>query len=264
MGFMRIAIYVVAVGIILFSHRGQAEDLTELQIRQEVLLSLEQVCQKPKDAGKYWDIKESGAGSAKIGIKKLLGLGVEGEIELNQKEWEGIKSSVEDFTDYRKCVQNMTPYMLPKIESLKPQNKSNEQPTRTLGGVKWERTISDVSMTLNKCSRLSNTVACDLTLLSEKRDTEFSLEGRTYLFDQHGQRSRISRAKIANFEKSLSKNYMSSLKADLIQGIPTAVRLEFDGVSTDAEYVSKLLCKVRISRHNAEYSYKGMIIQIDN
>lgn len=229
-----------------------ATDRTEIesQIIEVIFWSTRAICHNPKDAGKYLDIEVDGSGFVKISIRKLLrDFGVRWEFELNQEEWEGVISSI---SDYRACVHELLSYMAPDIGSIRYEIDSV-----------WKEAV-DVNMTLRKCSRVNDSIACDLTLLSEKNNVEFYLEGRSYFYDQSGRRYRISHAKTGNLEKNLSQEYMSFLKVDLIPGVLTALRIEFEGVSTNVEYIMRLHCNVRISKFNFNYNFRNIPIQIND
>ncbi len=262
---MRNCIFILAIVISLsISSNSYA---TDLSLEDEITRIARARCASELKIGQDYETNVLANGNVEFMLLGEKGGALDGTFIYSKREWEEQQKVLAEHQEKRD--RDHTSCVTGQVESLRGtyvghtkdvENKPEKSSTRALGGVKWEKTISDVSMTLKKCSKIGNGVACDLTLISEKSDIEFYLAGRSYLWDQSGDRYRISHAKIANLEKSLSQNYMSSLRVDLIQGVLTAVRLEFDGVSTDAEYVSKLLCKVKISKHNSEYSFKNMKI----
>lgn len=122
--------------------------------------NLMKVCDKPENAGSYWDINVKGDGEAAVKLK-LAKLGLTGEAEFSKGEWEGIQRTVEDNKDYRDCVKSLTPIFISKFIPLIQKPESKPKKMRVLGGVKWQESGQGVKVTLIDCSRQSTSVTCE-------------------------------------------------------------------------------------------------------
>lgn len=83
------------------------------------------VCDKPQQMGRYWDVRVKGDGNAAIKLK-LVELGVTGEVDFSEGEWEGIKRTIEDNKNYRECVTMLSPIFIKKFGVISDVKVKNE------------------------------------------------------------------------------------------------------------------------------------------
>lgn len=82
------------------------------------------VCLNPGDAGKFWEVKATGSGQAKLLVlKKLVDAGIDAKLEFTSGEYEGVQRVLAEQQDkenanYRDCVRDLTPRFLDKLPDL--------------------------------------------------------------------------------------------------------------------------------------------------
>ncbi len=220
------------------------------------------VCDKPAEAGSYWDIRVKGDGEAGIRLK-LAKLGLTGEAEFSKGEWEGVRSTVENSKSYRDCVTKLSPIF---IEKFIPLIKDEEVPNPTskiLGGIKWQEFGLGVNITLEKCSKQSSTVTCFLTANSQDSDITFYIYGTSAIYDQNGSKYASNYASLANFKWALKSTH-SYLGGELVRGVDTPLSIRFTDVEENVESISKvsITSRVRGDGVNDEHIFEFRNVKI--
>ncbi len=225
---------------------------------QTISKSVSDVCKRPSEAGKYWDIKLKGDGSAKIGLL-FKGFKAAGDVEFSKGEWEGVKSSVEDTADYRECVELILPVFVdkftPAVEQATAVDRKNA--SRDLGGLKWVDFVSGIELVLDSCIIKADTVSCDMNATAIDQDLDIEIYGTSSVYDQNGNKMSISYARVASFNDDMASS-TSELSAELVQGVKTPMTARFDNAAKDAATISKASISVGIrpdgSSDSHEYS----------
>ena len=190
------------------------------------------VCDKPENAGSYWDVQVKGDGEAAIKLK-LAKLGVTGEAAFSKGEWEGIQRTVEDNKDYRDCVKSLSPLFLEKFIPVIQTPEVTYSEKRILGGVKWQEFGQGVKVTLQSCSRQSNSVICEFNANAVDDDVAMHIYGSSAIYDQNGNKYIANYASISNFKSSFKRS-TSRLEGELIKGVDTKIKIRFSSVDSNA------------------------------
>jgi hypothetical protein len=106
-------------------------------LSDKIIQNIKDVCLKPSDKGKYWDIGLKAGGETNLKLK-FLGK-ASAEASFNKGEWDGIQKvlpsqQAADNASYRDCVNKLTPLFLNKFvpnnssaKITKSRNKKKEQ-----------------------------------------------------------------------------------------------------------------------------------------
>jgi hypothetical protein len=105
----------------------------------KVVDSVKSVCLAPSERGKYWEVQGTGKAEAKVNIKVLSKLGVEGTATFSEGEWEGVQrvlreKQADENARYRTCVEKLTPLFLDKFV---PRSSRLVDPTPLLAELQW-------------------------------------------------------------------------------------------------------------------------------
>lgn len=114
------------------SHLANAE---KSSLSDKITQNIKDVCLKPSDKGKYWDIGLKAGGETNVKLK-FLGK-ASAAASFNQGQWEGVQKVLQnqqahDNASYRDCVKKLTPLFLNKFVPSKPSariinnNKTND------------------------------------------------------------------------------------------------------------------------------------------
>jgi len=252
-----------AVGFIVFALSGSAG--ADQSIINGITDNVMKVCDKPEDAGKYWDMKIKGNGEAELKLK-LADLGLTGEAEFSKGEWEGIRTTVENNRDYRDCVKTLAPLFLEKFTPiLEAKDENQDANTRVLGGVRWVEFGLGLEMTLESCIRESNSVSCIFNANAVDYDLNSRIYGSSAIYDQSGRKYTSDFVSIANFHGALKKSN-SYLEGELIRKVNTRVELRFSDVDNTAKTISKAMIKTYIKGKglsgNHEFDFRNIKIRI--
>lgn len=211
----------------------------EENIIEIITNNIVKVCNKPDEAGSYWDIRVKGGGEAAIKLK-LAKLGITGEAEFSKGEWDGIKSTVEDSKNYRDCVKSLSPTFIEKFTPL-IQTKQNTKPQpKILGGIKWQEFGLGLDMTLNSCKKQGSTVTCKFSVKANDTDVTFYIYGSSAIYDQNGNKYDSNYVSVANFKAAL-KNSRAAVTSELVRGVDSNITIRFTDVHEDALTISKAM-----------------------
>ncbi len=228
-----------------------AEEINASSITDNLI----KVCDKPENAGSYWDINVKGDGEASVKLK-LAKLGLTGEAEFSKGEWEGIQRTVEDNKNYRDCVKTLTPVFLSKFIPLIQKPESKPEKMRVLGGVKWQESGQGVQVTLTGCSKQSSSVTCQFIATSLNSDVSMNLYSSSAIYDQNGNKYTVNSIAMANFKKTfkLGPSYGETLDGELIKGVDTKISVNFNEIDSGAVMVSKAMLNstIKDARSNSE------------
>ena len=228
----------------VFANEGLMKRITENIVR---------VCDKPEDAGKYWDMKVKGNGEAEI--KLILGeIGLTGGAEFSKGEWQGIRTTIENNRDYRDCVKQLTPIFLEKFISVTTNKTNSESRPRILGGVRWLEYGLGLEMTLDSCVKKSSSVSCVFYANANDYDLELYVYGSSAIYNQDGHKFNSNFVSIANFSSALKKA-SSKLIGELVKKVKTKVTIRFPDVGEDSRSISKATVKAYIKGKGASDYY---------
>ena len=234
-------------------------------LMERITSNVERVCDKPENAGEYWDVKVKGGGDASVRLK-LANLGVTGEVEFQKGEWEGVKKTVEDSKSYRECTQLLAPIFIEKFTIDVPTENKNSKSKRTLGGIQWQVFGGGVSFTLESCDKKSTSVNCTFTAEATDNDVAIEIEGGSAIYDQNGNKFMSSYASISNFTGSL-KRRSDEVKGELIRGVKTKVTIRFSNIKDDSESISKAMVVALVigpsSNTRQNFDFRDVDIKID-
>ena len=221
---------------------------TSISIAQEssktISDSVSSVCQKPNDAGSYWDVKVKGDGSASVKLI-LAKLGITGDAEFSQGEWDGIRASIEDSADYRDCVKYSLPFFIEKFTPILEYPTEQKSNKRTLGGLKWQAFNGGVELVLESCGLNADTVSCSFTAEAVDKDLEIEIEGKSSVYDQLGNKILIGYVSVANFRGEISAERFD-VDAELIRGVKTPIVARFVNATEGAKSISKAYIEMSI------------------
>ncbi|THB72822.1 MAG: hypothetical protein D6B28_04865 [Gammaproteobacteria bacterium] len=218
----------------------------------QITENIMKVCDKPENAGSYWDIKVSSDGEADIKLK-LADIGVTGEAAFSKVEWDGIQKTVEDNKDYRECVKDLAPIFVKKFGPKIPKPQTVQEKTRrVLGGVKWQELGAGLKVTLSSCYRQSSSVVCEFIANSMESDSSLNIFDSSAVYDQKGHKYTPSQITVANFKKTFSKSYTEDLYGELVKGVDTLVKAKFSNVNEDAVLVSKAMLVTKITQDGSK------------
>lgn len=239
-----------------------APTIAEKSVLDRITDNIIKVCDKPENAGKYWDIKVRGNGKAELKLK-LAELGITGGAEFSKGEWQGVKSTVENNVNYRDCVKELTPIFVEKFTPiLNVKNKKKLEP-KILGGVKWMEFGLGIEMTLDKCKRHSTSVFCTFFANATNDDASLKIYGGSAIYDQNGHKFLSNFTTIANFKSALKKEN-SYLTGEIVKGVDTEVTIRFPEVSENSTIISKAMIKTYIKSKgiNEYYNFEFRDIKI--
>nr|VFJ91346.1 MAG: hypothetical protein BECKLFY1418A_GA0070994_101526 [Candidatus Kentron sp. LFY] len=114
--------------------------------------SITDICDKPDNAGNYWEAKVKGDVTG-VKLLKLVDVGFEGEVDFSKGEWNGIQRTIEDTNDYRACARELAPLFIEKFKPIMEQQKQQKPPDRILGGIKYQRFGMGIDMTVEFCEK---------------------------------------------------------------------------------------------------------------
>nr|VFK28114.1 MAG: hypothetical protein BECKMB1821G_GA0114241_103313 [Candidatus Kentron sp. MB]VFK32921.1 MAG: hypothetical protein BECKMB1821I_GA0114274_103812 [Candidatus Kentron sp. MB] len=217
--------------------------------------SITKVCDKPENAGSYWDIRVKSDGDAAIKFKSV-DLDAVGEVDFSKVEWDGIRKTIEDSKDYRACARELTPLFIERFKPVIEEQKTKKSSKRTLGGVKLQQFGAGVSVTLDACEKKAGAVTCHFTTRAGDADAEFIIYDGSAMYDQAGHKFNSNYASIANFHGALG-----SITGELIKGLDTKVSIRFGNVRPEAVAVSKVMI---ISKVEMNGSYKWVTFEFRN
>lgn len=248
------------------SVQSMADDPGEAKTTMDLITdNIVKVCDKPENAGSYWDIKVKGGGEAAIKLK-LAKLGLTGEAEFSKGEWDGVQKTVEDSKSYRECVRALSPMFLEKFLPLISQEKKSVKKKRSLGGVKWQEFGMGVNLTLDRCIKKASAVSCEFTANAIDDDVLLYIFGSSAIYDQRGNKYMSQYAAIANSRSSL-KNSRASMSGDLVRTVDTPVVVRFNDVDDSAESVSKVMMNTSINNTNSgsrhTFAFRGVKIGLE-
>lgn len=238
----------LVVSVAVLSSSVFANESTMKNITDNIM----KVCDKPEDAGKYWDMKVKGNGAAELKLK-LAEFGVTGGAEFTKGEWQGVRSTVENNKNYRDCVKQLTPIFLEKFTPVIDVVKEPQPKPRILGGVKWLEFGLGLEMTLDSCRRQASSVSCVFIVNAKDNDSQLYVYGSSAIYGGNGNKYNSNFVSIANF-KSVLKNHRAHLIGELIKHVDTKVTIRFPDVSQDAKIISKAMVKTHVkSKGIADY-----------
>lgn len=227
------------------------------------------VCDKPENAGNYWDIRVKGNGEAEIKLK-LAGIGVTGEAAFSKAEWDDIQKTVEDNKDYRDCVKALSPIFIKKFSSLISEKVTDEAPKRRiLGGIKWQELGGGLKVTLSSCHRQPGSVICKFVVNSMESDSSIDLSENSAIYDQSGNKYVPSKMTVDNLQTAFRDIYFNeTVHAELVKGIDTTVKLTFNSVGKESTMISKakLIATIkqrRASKENHTFTFRDINIALD-
>ncbi len=227
------------------------------------------VCDKPENAGNYWDIRVKGNGEAEIKLK-LAGIGVTGEAAFSKSEWDDIQRTVEDNKDYRDCVKALSPIFIKKFSALISEKVTDEAPKRRiLGGIKWQESGGGLKVTLSSCHRQSSSVICEFSADPTESDLSIDLSENSAIYDQSGNKFVPSEITVANLKTAFRDHYFNeTVHAELVRGIDITVKLKFNNVSKEFTMISKAILiatikQKRASKENHTFTFRDINIALD-
>ncbi len=231
--------------------------------------NLEQVCDKPENAGNYWDIKVKGNGSAEIRLK-LADIGMTGEATFSKAEWLDVQKTVEDSHDYRRCVKALSPLFIEKFSALVAEKFTVRKPKkRTLGGIKWQESGGGLKVTLSSCHRQSSAIICEFSASATESDLSIDLSENSAIYDQSGNKFVPSEITVANLKTAFRDHYFNeTVHAELARGMDITVKLKFNDVSKEFTMISKAMLiatikQKRASKENHTFTFRGINIVLD-
>ncbi|VAX04715.1 hypothetical protein MNBD_GAMMA20-877 [hydrothermal vent metagenome] len=222
-------------------------------IMKNITDNIVKVCDKPEDAGKYWDMKVKGDGAAELKLK-LAEFGITGGAEFSKGEWQGVRTTIENNKNYRDCVKQLTPIFIEKFTPIIDVVKEPQTKPRVLGGVKWLEFGLGVEMTLDSCRRQASSVSCIFIVNAKDSDSQLYVYGSSAIYGGNGNKFNSNFVSIANF-KSVLKNHRSYLIGELIKHVDTKVIIRFSDVSEDTKIISKAMVKTHIKSKGIADSY---------
>lgn len=228
------------------------------------------VCDKPENAGSYWDINVKGDGNADIKLR-LGNVGLTTEVGFSKVEWDGIRRTVEDNIDYRSCVKALSPVFIEKFSPLVNVKKSETNSTaqrRVLGGIKWQEIGRGVKITLSSCYRRSASIFCEFIANSMDSDSDIRLYESSAIYDQNGNKYAPSKISVANFVSDFRYSKIENVNGELVLGVDTKIVATFNGVDEESMLVSKamLVSKVGESGRKPEdhvFSFRDVKIELN-
>ncbi|MBL1274472.1 MAG: hypothetical protein COB30_000125 [Ectothiorhodospiraceae bacterium] len=261
---MKISNQIVAVSTLLVSSVLYANDESNISLITDNIMK---VCDKPENAGSYWDINVRADGEADIKLK-IADLGVTGEVVFSKSEWEGIQRTVEDNIDYRTCVKELSPLFVKRFAPIIKSEESKKTSTRrVLGGVRWQELGAGLKVTLSSCYRQSSSVICEFIANSMESDSSVELNEGSAIYDQSGNKYVSSQLSIANFKSSFKRSYLENMQGELVKGVDTMIQAKFSNVTEESIMVSKamLIGKIKQAGARAEahtYAFRDIKISL--
>lgn len=237
---MKVIIVTAAFGLFMADHNAIADSSTN-SAKDEIVEAITNICDKPSNAGKYWDVAVSGAGEAAIKLK-LAKAGLTGETKFSKKEWTNIQNTIENSANYRDCAKELTPQFLAHFKPLAPSQPSegSKGKKRILAGLSWTTVENGIEMTLKECRRKSTNLNCVFTMQAIDKDSRIAVYNGTYIYDQGGNKFEIVNTKIAN----------QGSKAELIRKVDTPMELRFGNLYDSSTLVSKVSIRTQVNGHN--------------
>ncbi|VAX01002.1 hypothetical protein MNBD_GAMMA20-1539 [hydrothermal vent metagenome] len=235
----------------------------------QIAENLKQVCDKPENAGNYWDIRAKGNGGAEIKLK-LADIGMTGEATFSKAEWHDIQKTVEDNNDYRNCVKALSPIFIEKFSGLVSEKFTVKKPKkRTLGGIKWQESGGGLKVTLSSCHRQFSSVICEFSADPTDSDLSIDLSENSAIYDQSGNKFVPSEITVANLKTAFRDHYFNeTVHAELVRGIDITVKLKFNNVSKEFTTISKAILiatikQKRASKENHIFTFRDINIVLD-
>ncbi len=242
---------------------------TEASNIELITENIMKVCDKPENAGSYWDIKVKGDGEADIKLK-LANIGLTGEVGFSKTEWDGIQKTVEDNKNYRDCVKILSPIFIDKFNSLITNKETKKTPKRkTLGGIKWQEFGAGIKITMSSCYRRSSSIICEFIAKSTESDSSLSIYESSAIYDQEGNKYIPSQVSIANFTKIFNNKYkVERLDGELVKDVETKVTAKFTNVIDSSVLVSKAMLKSHVAQNGSKgkqqtFSFRNIKILIN-
>lgn len=260
----RIIFGVILIIIVLPSYASN-----DANILNQITDNIMKVCDKPENAGSYWDIKVRGDGDAEIKLK-LADIGVTGEAAFSKSEWDGIQRTVEDNKDYRDCVKSLSPMFVEKFSPLISASIQKEIPRkRILGGVKWQELGGGLKVTLSSCYRQSSSVICEFIVNSMGSDSSINISEYSAIYDQTGNKFVPSQISLANF-KSIFRDNRSreTMYGELVKNVDTIIKAKFNNVGEESLLVRKAILISTIkqqgaSKENHTFTFRDIKIALN-
>ena len=114
---------IIEILVLLFVLFGIGTAIAD--IFDEVVGSVQSVCTRPAESGKYWNVDAKGEGDVSVSLTKLPQASLGGTLNFTKGEWEGVQRVLQDqvasdSANYRECVKELTPLFLKKIPSREP------------------------------------------------------------------------------------------------------------------------------------------------
>ncbi len=231
--------------------------------------NLKQVCDKPENAGNYWDIRVKGNGGAEIKLK-LADIGMTGAATFSKAEWRDVQRTVEDNNDYRSCVKALSAIFIEKFSGLVAEKSTvRKRKKRILGGIKWQESGGGLKVTLLSCHRRSSSVICEFSTNPTESDLSIDLSENSAIYDQSGNKLVPSEITVANLKTAFRDHYFNeTVHAELVRGIDITVKLKFNNVSKEFTMISKVtliatIKQKRASKENHTFTFRGINIVLD-
>lgn len=262
-----VSIFFVVISIVYVAAAESSPEENSINLITDNIMK---VCDKPENAGSYWDINVKGDGNANIKLR-LANVGLTTEVGFSKVEWDGIRRTVEDNIDYRSCVKALSPVFIEKFSSLvklKKTETSSISKRRVLGGIKWQEIGGGVKITLSSCYRRSSSIFCEFIANSMDYDSDIRLYETSAIYDQNGNKYTPSKISVANFVSDFKYAKVENVNGELIRGVDTKIVVTFNGVHEESMLVSKamLVSKVGESGRKPEdhvFSFRDVKIELN-